>query len=233
MPTNPGAPQPPPAEEAAGAVNEKVARLLSRPRVQRYRSATPGGTLVEALALYRWNLRASAAFYESIHYVEVSLRNVIDGALTDWQERIDPGGDPWYRNQNTPLAPDAAGKVREAIRHATNRGTIPEVHGRVVAELSFGFWRSTLSDAYIRTLWQDALRSAFAPVRRARLHDAIKTLLTIRNRSAHYQPIYFRDLVAVYALLLWTAGFISPDLETWIKQTSAVPTVLAARPSFL
>ncbi|MDR1151304.1 MAG: hypothetical protein LBK72_02290 [Bifidobacteriaceae bacterium] len=182
------------------------------------------------MALYRWNLRASTAFYESIHYFEVALRNTVDESIAAWHHANHADSDPWYRCPAMPLTPQARGRVLQAIRFATRSGTRPELHGRVLCELSFGFWRSLFSDAYSRTLWQPCLREAFPRARRGRLHDAIGEFLVLRNRIAHYEPIHNRDLDADYRMLLKTSGFVHPALAQWISHTSLVPQVIGERP---
>jgi hypothetical protein len=129
-----------------------------------------------------------------------------------------------------PLTPEARNKVRQAVAFATMNGTRPELHGRVITELSFGFWRSLLSDTYNRTLWQPILRPVFPGVRRGRLHHAVGEFLTIRNRVSHGEPIHTRNLAADYQLLLTTAEHINPSLAAWIAATSSVPAELANRP---
>ena len=217
--------------DATATVDADMAVLLSGPRVGAYIAASPDGTLGSALALYRWNLRVSAAFYESIHYLEVALRNTIDGAMDDWHTANHTDGTPWYRCASMPLSSEARGKVRQAVGFATVNGTQPEIHGRVITELSFGFWRSLLADSYNRTLWQPILRPTFRSVRRGRLHFAVGELLMIRNRISHGEPIHARDLESDYRLLLKTAGYVHPSLEAWIASTSSVPDMLAMRPA--
>lgn len=64
-------------------VRDDLARLLSQPRLEEYKTAS-GGKLDDALQLYAWNLEVSAAFFESIHYLEVALRNTMDASLGAW-----------------------------------------------------------------------------------------------------------------------------------------------------
>lgn len=208
-----------------------VAALLSKPRVGAYIAASSDGALSSALALYRWNLRVSAGFYESIHYLEVSLRNTIDTAISDWHTATHTDGTPWYRCASMPLSPEARVKVRQAVGFATMNGTQPEIHGRVITELSFGFWRSLLADSYNRALWQPILRATFPSVRRGRLQHAVGEFLMIRNRISHGEPIHARDLAADYRLLLKTAGYVHPSLAAWIAGTSSVPDILTKRPA--
>ncbi len=118
-------------------VRDELARLLSRPRLDQYRLAV-GGDLDDALRLYAWNLQVSGAFFESIHYLEVALRNVMDDTLTNWATGTLRAADPWYRSPAVALNPSSRKVVTTAINHATDGGRA-ELPGRVVAELGLGF----------------------------------------------------------------------------------------------
>ena len=177
-------------------VRDDLARLLSKPRLDQYRSPV-AGDLDEALALYAWNLQASSAFFESIHYFEVALRNTLDQALQQWAESM--GAEcPWYYAADVPLSDRSRSTVRKAVGHATHSGQRPELHGRVVAELGLGFWGGLLGQSYARSLWQPCLRHAFPTSRVTRLHAEIDQIRLLRNRIAHHEPIHHRDLRLEY-----------------------------------
>jgi len=137
--------------------------------------------------LYIWNSQAAAAFYESLHLLEVALRNTLNNALTaHWSPT-------WYRDRSVPLSPGSRTEVAKAIQRAT-QGGITESPGRVVAELTFGFWWSLLGDNYDQRLWKPCLKQAFpASVRRRRLHATLDDLRRLRNRCAHHEPIFIRS----------------------------------------
>jgi hypothetical protein len=198
--------------------------LLSEARLGPYLAATDGG-LTAALRLYDWNTRVSSAFHEELHYVEVGLRNAMDCQLTDWSRALGAQSS-WYSDPRIPLKPPARSKVAIARANAT-RAAQPEVHGKVVAELTFGFWWSLLSDEYNRRLWRPCLQFAFdGPVRRARLHAELDELRRLRNRIAHHEPIHRRDLAADHQRLLDVAGRISPRLRVRIDTVGRVPELL-------
>lgn len=115
-------------------VRDELARLLSSPRLGPYRQAV-GGELDDALRLYSWNLEVSAAFFESIHYLEVALRNTMDEALRHWSIDTLAVTEPWYRTPAVPLNPRTRRVIATAVSQATDGGR-PELPGRVVAELS-------------------------------------------------------------------------------------------------
>lgn len=211
-------------------VRHELTHLLSQPRLAKYKQAVPGGKLDAALELYAWNLAIGGAFFESIHYFEIGLRNRMDGALTTWAASTLLLPDPWYRSPALPLTAETRKHVRIAIKRATDGGARPELPGGVVAELSLGFWWSLLANEYNRILWQPCLSAAFVNSRRQKLHDSLDHLRVLRNRIAHHEPVHSRRLAEDYSTLLNTAERISPRLAWWIDTTSRVPLVLSQRP---
>jgi hypothetical protein len=187
-----------------------------------------GQSISDALELYDWNAQASSAFHESIHYLEVGLRNALDRELMRWADSHGATR-PWYVDPVVPLTPQSRKKVDEARRNAM-RGGIPEVHGKVIAELTFGFWWSLLAAEYNSRLWAPCLQHAFdGSVRRNRLHAALNDIRLLRNRIAHHEPIHRRDLARDYSGLVRTAAGISPFLSARIESTTRVPSVLARK----
>lgn len=182
-----------------------------------------------ALALYDWNTQVSGAFYESLHYLEVGLRNAMDAELTAWARQHGTAGS-WFDCPVIRLTDTSRRKVREASKRVTASGATMN-HGKVVAELTFGFWWSLLADEYNRRLWEPCLKNAFdGSVRCRRLHSELDELRKLRNRMAHHEPIHVRDLAADFARLLDSAGRIASDLKAHIEATSRVLDVLATRP---
>lgn len=78
--------------------------LLSSTRLHPYLVAA--GNLDEAMLLYDWNNQVSAAFYESLHYLEVGLRNAFDQTLTRWVDDQGATGS-WYTVIDASLNPGA------------------------------------------------------------------------------------------------------------------------------
>ena len=107
---------------------------------------------------------------------------------------------------------------------------------RVVAALSFGFWVSLLGRGgrgtdYERTLWRPALRDAFphcSRLTRRQAHGPLNSLRSLRNRIAHHEPIFSRNLDEDHERILEISGWISPATRAWIEHHSRVPAVLNA-----
>lgn len=195
-------------------------RLLSRARLAPYMEAS-NGSWAHAIALYDWNIKIGAAFFESIHYLEIGLRNALDNAASS---RL---GVTWLMPTSSILTPQSRRAVTVALRQA---GGSNAPRGKLIAELPFGFWWSLLADEYNRRLWQPALQHAFErTVRRRRLHADLDDLRRLRNRIAHHEPIHTRDLHADFAKVLDIARRLGAALGDHIAATSRVAQVLAAR----
>lgn len=180
------------------------------------------GDWTDALDLYDWNAKVSAAFFESIHYLEVGLRNAMDQTLSaQW-------GDAWMSADSALLTPRSRHVVVTAQRKAAGPS---HSHGKIIAELPFGFWWSLLADEYNRRLWQPSLRFAFTlPVRRKTLHAELNEIRQLRNRIAHHEPIHARDLAADFLRILDVAQRIAPCLGQHIQDVSRVASHVSGRP---
>jgi hypothetical protein len=184
-----------------------------------------------ALRLYEWNKAVSAAFFEDLGAFEVLLRNAIDLKLRA-KYQATASAPPWY--QSVPLSDKAKEKVTEAIDSVARRGPVDQ--DKVVAELSFGFWRYLLGARYQASLWP-VLQSAFvSPVKGRRIarldvEPRVDSLHYVRNRVAHHEPIFVRDLADDHRQLVSVAGWICPDTQVWIMGGSRVRELLAQRPT--
>lgn len=206
-----------------------VRRRLSVERFAAYEAET-AGDVGRAFALYEWNMSIGAALFESLGMLEVLLRN----ALHDVLVKRFPGPPAWYHA--TPLDKQAKKEVAMAVDRATRRGKDPELSGKVIAELTLGFWRYLTASRYLTSLWVPTLRNAFpghpsAPkVERRDVEDRLQRLHFLRNRVAHHEPTHRRNLANEYQDLLTVAGWICTDTSDWINDRSRVPQLLAQRP---
>ena len=129
------------------------------------------------------------------------------------------------------------GRIANA-KDTLRRAGRPLDPGRIVAELSFGFWERLLSRGpagprnYEMMLWRPALHRAFPNARRRRadIHRPLPGLRDLRNRIAHHEPIFGRNLPVDYQTILDVIGWMCADTRAWVVHHSEVPVVLADRP---
>jgi hypothetical protein len=205
-------------------------RVLSPERLSTYLAAT-GQDHAAALQLYVWNTRISAALYGPLQALEILIRNAFHRELAAVY------GLTWYDNPQVPLTPAAAARVADA-KDTLRRAGRPLDPGRIIAELSFGFWERLLSRGprgprnYEMALWRPALHRAFPNARRPRaaIHRPLPGLRDLRNRIAHHEPVFSRDLTTDYQTILEVIGWMCADTQVWVIHHSDVPAVLADRP---
>ncbi|MDX6743047.1 hypothetical protein [Actinocorallia sp. A-T 12471] len=200
-------------------------RTLSAPRFAPYLRHTAGDA-DRAGRLYWWNIEAAGAFYGPLHCLEVALRNALHDCLAAHFGRAD-----WW--EAAPLKRPNRHQVRAAEAKARTKTRGRWTADDVVAELSFGFWVSLLSRGYDRHLWRPALdrQRAFPQYRGSRgdLHDGLLSLVYLRNRIMHHEPVHARDLAADHVKICRMLGFLSVDLADRVVALARVTAVLSRK----
>jgi len=165
------------------ALLTSLQRTVTSERLLRYLGAT-GQDLPNALILYEYNVTLSEIMYGLLHGLEISVRNAMHHALT-----ASYGTAAWYD-----LAPLSA-YWRDQVNNAkgkvqTTTASVPP--GKVVAEMTFGFWVDLTGKSYNNALWLGRkLNTAFphsAPARND-IHTRLKTVQLLRNRISHHERI--------------------------------------------
>ena len=171
--------------------------ILSKPRLGRYQVATQGNKS-KAVRLYKYNLRLSQALFGAISMVEIALRNAIDQHYqhqfnqTDWlKDNIQPSGlfyDTSLKNH--------AGRFEQAekVKSTINALRKNYSHDKVVAGLSFGFWRYMFSGIQFKVFGNTLLKifpNRPKGVNQKIIYQKLTEINNLRNRIAHHEPICF------------------------------------------
>jgi len=210
---------------------------LSAPRFARYLQAA-GGDRGLALELYEWNACAAAAMQHDLAHLEIGLRNAYDRVLTaarpdeDWTDPAGPLFAPLLRAHGGRSPADVNERSRELLVSARRQAGGGAAHGKVVAELTFGFWRYLSSAAHEKTLWVPYLHRAFCrgTDRRRDVDEPMAALTRLRNRAAHHECLLAYDLPSHHTALLVLAGRLGPDLGIYLKDVARTPACLTRRP---
>lgn len=185
-----------------------------------------GGDKELALRLYAWNNALSQALYVPLQGLEVTLRNALGAQLRAAY------GSQWFElNPGPPLMYPLPEMLLSARKELGKRGIVAD-HGRVIAELNWGFWTGILAKRY-EELWRAHLRKAFsAPgaLTRNAVYVPLDDLRRLRNRIAHHEPIFGRNIAADHRAILDLIALISPVTADWVESQSQVVETLAARP---
>lgn len=205
---------------------ELVASIISQERLTNYRIAA-GGDEEFALALYGWNIQISEAFFPVLSAAEVCLRNTVSSRL------IQAYNHQWWNNEQFHLQIGNAGKgiVLRARRKLTRSG--PVTSGRMIAELTFGFWVTMLKELHRPVLWEN-LHISFADLPESVTYDQFyyrcNEVREFRNRVFHHEPIINCDILLEYSKTLELIAWISSEKGDWIKNYSRVPVVARTKP---
>ncbi|MGQ0484250.1 MAG: Abi family protein [Hyphomicrobiales bacterium] len=201
-------------------INAALERTITRERLDKYLIETHGD-LDAALALYERNTKLSEAFYTPLQCLEICLRNTLNTCMSNVY------GKDWFRNGNAPLNHDAQIAILDAYREVSKPEPIPI--GDVVAELKFSFWVGLMGPRYDATLWRKALYRGFQVTgckKRSEVHGRFNALRRFRNRIAHHEPIFHRDLSADHDEIIEAIGWMCSDTKAWAAYHSRVPQVI-------
>lgn len=65
---------------------------------------------------------------------------------------------------------------------------------------------------------------------REEIDDRMQRIHVLRNRIAHHEPIFRRNVAHDYADMLTLVGWISNEARGWVEELSRVPVLQAQRP---
>lgn len=206
---------------------EEIDRWITPPRFRAFLEAT-NHEVTQATALYDWNICVSAVFFEAVSYTEVLLRNAIDAQFSPVQHH-QPAKESWLCDPEI-LTPKSLERTFDAIS-AIERMKKEPTRARVVASLSFGFWRALL-DRHYNQLWLERLHRAFPNGSGSRKEVAalMSRLNPFRNRLAHHEPIINASISRRHEDLIELTRLIDEDAAQWLATRSCVAEVLEWRP---
>lgn len=199
-------------------MDTSILRLLSTERLSKYTELSSGNP-DKALDLYLFNLKVSSSLFEVIGGFEVALRNSIHLTLKppfsadDWYDHVPF---PWLRHEQ-----NALNNAKRQIR-ARHKQPTP---GRIVAELTLGFWCELAASPYRDSLWIPHLYKAFPYKRlgRKEAYERLNGIRLLRNRIAHHECILHMNLPAEHDKIIEAVGWICPHTRSWIEGYSSFP----------
>jgi hypothetical protein len=225
----------------------KYEHYFSVSRISRYMTAV-GGDAAKAKSLYNLNIQLSQRLYPLISILEVALRNAIDRELSkhfndnQWliKKRTQFANHPGlvFKDKRGNLQPDHffTDKIHSAEAKLHFRG-VPVSHGKLLAELTFGFWIKFFDNKPIKILHGAQIRafqnSPKMPM--AKVHSHLNLIVALRNRISHNEPICFNKTgqlclatIEGYEKDICNAlGWINQELKDWSNIFNLVnPTIL-------
>lgn len=191
-----------------------------------------------ALDLYAWNAQVSAALLAPLHICEVVVRNAISEAIeaqygSNWYQS--PGFEqslPWSKigyNQKKDL--------QDARKKLQAKGMLTA--GKLIPELKFVFWQKMLTGRHDPRLWNTYLTQIFPNLpsgqsisqSRQALYDDLEHIRKLRNRIAHHEPVFKRNLTDDFQKVSNLVSFRCPVTSAWMLQNQQASALIATRPA--
>jgi hypothetical protein len=170
-------------------------------------------SLDEALELYGKNLEMTGDLIRWVGFAEVAIRNAVCQQLS---VRFGEVGNI-FDSLEPFLTKEGKATLKSARTSLIKAGRKPSA-GRLVTELPFGFWKYLFTATYETTLWTPSLRHAFPniPIQsRALALDSVQHIAELRNRLAHNEPIFMRNLTYDMNVIRSTLHWISAEAKNW------------------
>lgn len=197
-------------------------QVISKPRLQRYRDTAT--TDLEAATLYCWNIQLAEALFPPLAIFEVTLRNTVHDALS-----IYAGTDYWFKSV---LHERMYSNITDLIARITRRQGQPPTAGKVISEITFGFWPLLFAKSYNSLWWNqvDPLLTEVIPNfpkvardTRSVFQERLEYIVILRNRVMHHEAI-FQGVAALNRPVLQIDTLYVHLLETlnWINADAAM-----------
>jgi hypothetical protein len=182
-----------------------------------------------ALALYDWNAQTSGAFMPPLHICEVVIRNAVSDALTAVYGTNWPWSLVFERSLPSPPLDYNPRKdlQRARLHHATA--------GKVIPELKFVFWQKMFTRRYDVRLWNAHMRRVLPHLDprktvaqlRGEVYQDLEHVRLLRNRIAHHEPIFKRQLHDDLEKMVDLIRFRCPTTAQWMLAAQRVTQYLA------
>lgn len=191
----------------------KLENFLSSNKLKPYLDAEQDKE--KAIELFVYNLNLSSELYKLLNIFELSTRNTFNMFLSrrygyDWINRNDllSGNN----GKNTKLITDIENvKYNYGNNNANNFNK-----NDIIANLSLGFWVNLLSFDNNDKIWQPSLKKIFIGYDRVIIQEIFRDIKDIRNRIAHQETIFNKNVNNTKDSILFILKIYSEDLYNWI-----------------
>ncbi len=197
---------------------ESIKGSVSEERLSVYRA--DGADDKTAIARYIYNIELCKSLYPLINIFEVTLRNSIDSALQSFFKNQD-----W--NNTISLQQTELMMINDALLKIKRQGK-KYSHGRLVAELTLGFWVALMGRKYNNQGFQFAIIKSClhgCPANQkssGAIQKNLSEIRFLRNRIAHHERIaHWKDLKQKHDLILDFISWLNKDMhKIGIKEDS-------------
>lgn len=193
---------------------ENLTKAISQERLAVYKA--DGVDNNTAIARYIYNIELCKSLYPLINIFEVTLRNSMDSALATFYNTQD-----W--NNVISLLPTETAMIADANLKMKRNGK-KYSHGRLVAELTLGFWVALMGRKYNNQSFQFAIIKSTlhgCPVNQkssGAIQKNLSEIRFLRNRIAHHERIsHWKDIKQKHDLLMDFISWLNKDMHKIAK----------------
>ena len=220
------------------AVLRAIKNGLSPARIGTYEAAVhiTGHGDPRAVALYTWNAQVSAALFIPLHFCEVVVRNAAADAL----EAVYGARWPWNPVFVLSLPDPPHRNIYNPRANLNKVASQQPSTGKVIPELNFVFWQQLFTHRHDVRLWNAHLKRVFPE------HDPKKAMITtrksiyadlevirkLRNRIAHHEPIFTRNLKEDLERMHGLVRLRSNLVASWMMINQIADIVISQLPLF-
>ena len=206
---------------------EKIINFISKERFLPYLLKYENN-FDKTIQHYKANISISEALYPLISILEVSLRNKIHHHLIKKYNT-----DEWFEHQDFIMTASSfqIRRITEA-RNSILRKKKTVSSGRIIAELTFGFWTSLFDTKYEKILWKQ-LRLCFINCpkekrKRKAMSSKFNGIRKLRNRIFHHESISWNieALKSYIDDIIETISWLDKDLLLWSKDIFRINKVI-------
>jgi hypothetical protein len=213
---------------------DAVTVIISSPRISTYENATGGKKpdSLEALDLYAWNADVSGALLIPLHICEVAIRNAVAEAIENVY------GDRWPWSVGFERSLPNPRQVYSPKKDLFNTRSKEQTTGKVIPELKFAFWQSIFTSRHHQRFWHPYLENLFPNMdtalsiedRRKLIYSELEQIRRLRNRIAHHEPIFTRNLTDDYQKILSLVGYRCAVTAKWLDDYQRATEIISKKP---
>ncbi len=214
---------------------QNLPNIIFTPRFTTYLLATDNN-ISTALKLYQWNLQISSALIIPLQVCEIAARNGIVLAL---EQKY---GQNWHTSESfiKSLPQSKSGyspyvDFKQTSDRLSRRKALTE--GKVVADLKFAFWERMLTKRHDTRLWKPYFADAFPNADNTNLHlargeisESLEKIRRLRNRIAHHEPIFTRDITEEYSRIISIIRYRCHVSSRWVEKIQTVTIINENKP---
>lgn len=191
---------------------ENLEKAISKDRLEHYSKIFETNDKKIIIQKYLLNVELSKALYFPLQTLETTLRNSIHFVLSEKLNNEFWFEDTTFINPKTIEKRDIL-NARDKIDTSKDQTT-----GRIISELSFGFWSYLFGRYYEQKIWNRYVKQIFPNIPknmaiRKKLSERINTIKNLRNKVFHYDTIIkMENLSQIHREILEMIYWLNKDI---------------------